>query len=299
MEWGGCDSSSSLAQIAASDGFPTAFQNPSISTYILTTNDHTTFSDCNTKKYLNPSFYTTANTAAITQEYQNLAMYLYQTYKGTNKKFIISNWEGDNDLYCGAAYAYATDPSYKSWCDSTYSSKYNGNASVSDSISGMSKWLTARDNGIRNAQALASAQGLSGVSVNSSAEFNIVHALKDNGFKSMLYDVLPGVGADYNSYSSYESINQANPGAVLASDLQIARGLVGNVIVGEFGFNRDTLGAATAEANLKTVADAIKNSGIQYGIIYQLFDQPVSDNGLFGLFTSDGTATGLFGAISN
>jgi hypothetical protein len=291
-----CDSGLSLTQLVQKNGFSQALANSSINTFILTTYDGTSFSDCQTKKYMNPTFYTTANTNAVVQEYYDFAMYLYQTYKNTGKLFIIDNWEGDNNLYCGQAYNYATSASFKSYCDSNYSSLYNGNTSVNDSISGMKLWLAARTAGIDKARVAAGVQGITGVVVDSAGELSIVTALHSNGYKSMLYDVLPSLSLDYISYSSYESINNSTPATTLNSDIQTIKNVTGvnNIIVGEFGYSPDQVGATNAPAYLQQVAQDISSSGATYGIIWDLFDQPSSN---FGLFTQQKTATSMFSVL--
>jgi len=246
---------------------------------------------------MNPSFFTTANTATVTQEYYDLAMYLYQTYKNTGKKFIIDNWEGDNDLYCGQGYSYATDVSFRTNCDANYKTTYNGNTSVNDSIIGMKDWLAARTAGIKNAGITAATQGLTGVTVSSAGDMSIVKALHANGFKSMMYDVLPGLNLDYVSYSAYESINNSNPATTLTTDIQTIKSITGNnnIIVGEFGYSADQVGLTNAQNYLKQVAQNISSAGATYGIIWDLFDQPGSN---FGLFTTSG-ATSLFSVLKN
>jgi hypothetical protein len=292
-----CDSGLPLNKLILLNGFPQALANSSINTFILTTYDSATFGDCATKKYMNPSFFTTANTTAVTQEYYDLAMYLYQTYKNTGKKFILDNWEGDNDLYCGDAYGYATSASSRATCDAKYQTTYSGNTSVNDSIIGMKDWLTARTAGISKARADAASQGLGGVSVVSAGELSIVKVLHDNGYKSMLYDVLPGISLDYVSYSSYESINNSTPATTLATDIQTIKNITGNnnIIVGEFGYSADQVGLANAENYLQQVAQIVSSAGATYGIVWDLFDQPGSN---FGLFTQQKTPS-LFSALKN
>lgn len=283
-----CDTNDSLTQIASGSQFQQALSNPAITTIMLTAYDHTTFSDCLTEKFLNPSFYTATNTAAVELEYQNLTAYLYQKYAGTNKTFIISNWEGDNQLYCGDAYDYATNSATASACNQKYASEYNGNATVASSTQGMIDWLNARDAGIAAGRAAAVAQGLTGVSVYSAAEFNIVHALHDNGYASVLYNVLPALTAkpDYISYSSYESINTTAPGVALGQDIPAIEGAAGTskLIIGEYGYNQTQVGSSTALADMKQVVGTIKQSEVPYSFAWQLFDQTPAgmDFGLFG-----------------
>jgi len=293
-----CDSNLTLTQLAQGSQFAQAFANRAVTTFILTTYDHATFSDCTTPRFLSPSFYTAANSAAIEQEYQDLTVYLYRTYHDTGKTFIIDTWEGDNQIYCGDAYGYATNAATKSACDQGYAARYDGNASANDSIQGMKDWIIARIAGIAAGKAQAAAQGFGGVSVFSAAEFNMVHALHDRGYESVLYDVLPGLPLDYVSYSSYESINQANPGSMLAADIGTIEGVLGNhnLIIGEFGYSSDQVGASAANADLDQVASTIEQAGLSYGIIWQLFDQP-QVNSNFGLFNDSGQSE-LYTAIT-
>ncbi len=126
--------------------FKKILSDPQFSTIIITAYDGTSFGNCGTKNYLDPNFYTTQNTTKIEAEYRDLASYL----KTFNKKFIISNWESDNDAYCGSGY-------------------YSPETCVggADHITALTKWFQARTNGIHSAGT---------TNVFSGIEFNIVHS---------------------------------------------------------------------------------------------------------------------------
>lgn len=99
----GCDASNSygsdpafvpgqtdyLRTIAQTPQYAALFNNPQFTTYILTTYT------CQAYNRL----WGTSGADLVTErlEYHNLAVYLAATYP--SKRFIISNWEGDNDLY--------------------------------------------------------------------------------------------------------------------------------------------------------------------------------------------------------
>ncbi|PJE50717.1 MAG: hypothetical protein COV29_03205 [Candidatus Yanofskybacteria bacterium CG10_big_fil_rev_8_21_14_0_10_36_16] len=264
---GGCISNFSLETLAKGPDLNPILTNPSFSTIIITAYDGTSFSDCETKNYLYPDLYTPEITAAIEQEYKALAQYL-GTIKG--KTFIILNWEGDNDIYCGTAYGATANscPNYQKH------------------IEGFTKWINARTKGIKSA----------GVgNVYSGVEFNIVRYLKNAGLPSILYDVIPNVAADYFSYSSYESINElysGDNGTKLLSDITTAKSAISagggnnsNFIIGEYGF--ETLGREDSKNKLETVTNLLHSRGVRYAIVWNLLDS----GGGFGLYDSNAVLT--------
>jgi len=95
------------------------------------------------------------------QEYSDLTFYLYEQYGQTHKRFIITNWESDNDVYCGAAYAYATNPAAKALCDSNYPAAY-GVRTPEDALAGLTLCFKARRQGIEEGRQRALALGLGG-----------------------------------------------------------------------------------------------------------------------------------------
>ncbi len=294
---GGCYSKFSLSSLAQEPDVQRALDNRDVHTFILTAYDGTTFGDCQHQKFLSPGFYSEEHRAALKAEYSDFVLYLFRRYADSGRRFVISNWESDNAVYCGAAYGYAVDTAFRAGCDAHYSEKYEGNADPQQSLLGLRLWFETREEGIAEGLARGHALGLTGFEVLHAPEINIVRTLNQAGYPSVLRDVLSVVHASCVSYSSYESLNRENAGATLAEDISTIRQLAGapGVIVGEAGYSRvDPRSVDEISAALKMSLQ----SGVLYFIYWNLNDQD-SENA-FGLFDlTDGlTPTGqLFARV--
>jgi hypothetical protein len=288
-----CYSGFSLAAIAQDPDVKKALDNPSIDLFMFTAYDGTSFGDCVHHRYLNPGFYTPENTAALIQEYSDFTLYLYQTYQHTHKRFIISNWEADNDVYCGAAYAYATDRRAREACDSSYAYYYDGNSTPEQSLEGLQHWFQLREKGIVDGRNRAALMGMGGMRVYFAPEFSIVHVLHDAGLKSVLYDVVPKVIFDYVSYSTYESINRSDPDSALGADLNLIQDTTGSssIIFGEIGFSRSEWGSDVAVSRSARVIAAAISWGVSLIFQWNLYDQDSSND--YGLIDTAGDLTPL------
>jgi hypothetical protein len=195
-----CYPAFSLAAIAQEPDVRQALANPAIDVFMITAFDGVTYGDCQALNFLNPAFLTPDHFAQVVQEYSDFTLYLERTFRRTRKRFILSNWESDNSVFCGAAYSYATSPAIRNSCRSQYSSSF-GIPSPEDALQGLKLWLQARSQGILDGEARARAAGLEDRRVFHAPEFNIVHALHDRGFPSVLYDVVRRAGAGSRHHS--------------------------------------------------------------------------------------------------
>lgn len=281
----------SLALAARTPDLQQAFANPAIRVYMITAYDGVTYGDCRTPKFLDPSFFSRDHTAAVIREYSDFTLSLYQTHAGSQKQFILSNWESDNAVYCGQAYTYATDPAFRSTCQLQYASGY-GVPGPEVAFQGLQIWFNARAEGIADGRARALAAGLDGVGVYSAPEFNIVRALHDNGWPSVLYDVLPSASFDYVSYSAWESINTSSPASTLQTDLDTVRDVIGSsaIIIGETGFSRLDNDRQTVALTSAVVSAALA-WGVPYLVQWQLYDTDAAH--AYGLYDLTGRATPL------
>jgi len=251
--------------------------------FILTAYDGVTFGDCRHQKFLSTSFYTQENVAALKAEYSDFVLYLFRRYAGTHRRFILSNWEGDNAVYCGAAFRYADDPAFAAQCDAVYPDVYEGNSNPEQSLEGMRRWFQARQAGIDDGVNRARAFGLSGFEVLQAPEVNIIRVLERHHLPSLLRNVLNEIHPAHVSYSSYESLNAADAGATLAEDIATIRLITGaaGVIVGEASYSRSDA------QHVEEISVAIKTalaSGVDYFIYWNLMDQdPANSFGLFDL----------------
>jgi len=264
-----CIAGFTLAGAAQDSDVKKAFDNPAINTFMLTAYDGVTWGDCGTHQYLNPRFYTPSNTEAIIQEYSDFTLYLSQAYQHTGKRFIISNWESDNDVYCGAAYSYATDSSFRAYCDQAYPQIYAGNSGPSESFLGLKRWFEVRQKGIEDGRRRALARGIGGKRVYFAPEFNICRCLQNAEFKSTLYSVIPYIKFDYVSYSSYQSVNMPEPEVALLQDLETIETVAGSrdIIIGEI-----LTGTPENDPQAFTrILETVMNAALSWGVPYLIY----------------------------
>ena len=239
------------------------------------------------KRYLDKAFYSVAaNRDRTRSEYAALVYRLYETYRGSGKVFGISNWEGDNDLYCDSAYYFATTATFRTSCEAQ--------RNTMDVLAAYRQFLDLRQQGINAGRTRALREGLKGVSVMSVIEVSAFHFLKEGHLPSMLEDVIPSVAMpDYVSYSAWESIGSTPE--QLSRDLEeLQNRFKGHAMAGEFGFDRGLDQAAAEHA--RSAIGAMRRASVNYSIWWQIFDQPplagLNDKGLYGFYDDDGKLTG-------
>lgn len=281
-----------LAGVLDDDELRSALADPRLQVLIMTVYDGTGFGDCMTHSYFSPGFYSHVNTARMVQEYSDFVYRLYESFNGSGKRFILSNWEGDNAVYCGMAYPYVMFSSFREQCHKVYGRNYAGNHSPADSIEGMVLWMKARYLGVMLGKERARANKLTGVDVFVAPEISSVHMLKSRGYPSVLHDVLTRAPFDYVSYSAYESLGKTDPASALKADLETIRSIAGAspIILGEIGFPRSVYAERLIDVAARVTQTALE-SGVSYIIHWNLYDQDTASD--FGLYDVDGHATNL------
>jgi len=291
-----CHGKQSLASLVSLPAYAQVLRDPAFRTIFLTVwGDSNSYDACEErnpktdqhahKRYLDVAFYSLRrNRDRLRKEYADLTYRIYKTYRGSGKVFGISNWEGDNELYCDSAYYFATNPDFRSSCEAQ--------RNTADVLTAYRQFFELRLEGINLGRERALREGLKGVSVVSVIEASAIRFLKEAHLPSMFEDVIPSVAMpDYVSYSAWESIGSAEQ---LFRDLEeLHTRFSGRVMVGEFGFDRG-LDPLASEHGAATVA-AMRRAHMGYAIWWQMFDQPplagLGDKGLYGLYDEQGKLT--------
>ena len=293
-----CHQRETLADLAALPAYANVLAEPAFGTTFLTVwGDSYSYDACDPrdphtdqhphKRYLDRKYYSIErNRARMRADYAGLTYLIYRTYHGTQKIFGISNWEGDNELYCDAAALYAIDAKFRSTCDAT--------RKTTDVLAAYRQFLALRHEGIRLGKDRARREGLTGVSVVEVIEFSAFRMLKDRHLPSVLEDILPSAATpNYVSYSAWESIG--NPDQLLADLQELQKRFDGRLMVGEFGFDRG-LDTSAPEHAAGALA-AMRKAPAGFEIWWQIFDQPplagLGDKGLYGLYDGNGGLTAI------
>jgi hypothetical protein len=292
-----CHSDKTLEQLVSLPPYAEVFDEPAFRVIFLTVwGDSNSYNACQTrdphsyqharKRYLDPEYYSVAtNREGMRTDYADLTYRLYKTYNGSGKLFGISNWEGDNDLYCDSAYYFATNPEFRSACEQR--------RTTSDVVSAYRQFLTLRQEGMSAGRKRAELDGLKGVSVLSIIEISAFHLLQERNVTSMLDGVLPFVPMpDYVSYSAWESAG-AGPDQLFRDLVELERRFSDHLIAGEFGFDRGT-DKSSADHAVESI-NAMRRAHLAYAVWWQIFDQPpilgLGDKGLYGLYDEKGILT--------
>lgn len=248
----------SITDLASTTQFQTLFSDPFFETYII--NTFTFVNGINNPWRQGVTPIMLANEKA---EMKALAQYLINTYAGTNKTFILQNWEGDWALL-GAF-------------DETLRVPNN----VADY---MIAFLRSRQDAIKEAR---EGLGLDGVRVLHSIEANRVldGTLGDSKVR-LVNSVLPKLYTDMVSYSAYDStvyfygsnqqemldkISELLPKAIKALKRSVKPGTP--IYIGEYGLAENELPAGySMDTIIRHITNIADQEGLKYIIYWQIFD---------------------------
>jgi hypothetical protein len=222
---------------------------------------------------------------AVRSEYRDLTLALYETQRGTGKRFILLNWETDNHLTCGA-YDYVMKLDHRTACDQHQIPPWRR-------VDFFVRWFQLRQEGIRQGRAIAAASGWTGVEVNDGIEVATLRLLHNHGYPSTIRDIVPRVRPDVVSYSSWESVERGR----FDEDLRDMAALAApaELMLGELGHKQMSApGNAHIAWRLVESARAARRVGIRIAIVWAaFFNTDLSD----GLLHVDGSETATMVAL--
>lgn len=204
------------------------------------------------------------------REMYNMTKYLLETYKNTNKTFIIQNWEADQEL--GAKQLNATQ--------------------LSVAIKGLIDWTNVRQEGVTQAQKDV---GMHQVIVVNAFEFNNVPIIADSN-TYVIDKIVPYTHNDLYSYSSYaenlETLNELPQRLDYIKSKTPVSKMYGknNLMIGEFGYAERgpyPYNKSVTETSGQTQSDFIKSklqyfldAGVNYIFYWQIYcNETVDSNG--------------------
>lgn len=264
-----------LTCLFLSPGYQRALAPKTLQVVMFTAYDFASFGR---QHYLDAEFLKT-NRQQVFDEYRDLAEAMMQTYSGTGRIFIISHWEGDNQVYCGSSYNFQTVDAKRWACQEQDPERH---------LAGMAEWLKIRQEAIAEGRKQAIAKGATNVEVYHAAEFNTIFTTRrvsgasmgKKEYKGMLDTVIPAVHPDLCSYSAWESANRNR----ITKDLQdiVKACAPAPVIIGEIGIKESP---DKHYARMISALEPLKES-VPLVFFWQAFDGASKDPG-FGLFDND------------
>lgn len=273
------EGSRSLKCLVLSDAYQRALSVKTLQVVMFTTYDFTSFGR---QHYLDPEFLQ-SNRQAVFDEYRDLTEALMQTYSGSGRVFIISHWEGDNQVYCGSSFKFQTID------DERYACMYQNPVKR---LAGIEDWLSIRQQAIAEGRKRAIAAGATNVEVYHAAEFNTIFttrrvsgaSIRSKEFKGMLDTVIPAVHPDLCSYSAWESENRNR---ITKDVLEIVKACApAPVIIGEIGIKENP---DKRYSKLISSLRPLKES-VPLVFFWQAFESPTAKDPGFALFNGDGRA---------
>jgi hypothetical protein len=231
---------------------------------------------------LNPSILT-AHSSEIQSEYLGLLEALKDRFGTRDVQFVLSNWEGDNMVYCGDVGSFALNPAFPAVCKATWPAGQTN----AQRVQALLRWFSMKDAAIATFLV-------------ANPTFNVIHAPEFASYKlfrngcngncvlndNVWNQIRLSGGRQYCSYSSYDS--EGPPGGTfLAEALEIIATGCNNLQIGEAGYDLNIYPPSAAIDLFKALFEINKTPGI-LGVIPWNFvgGQRGVD---YGLFTTDGT----------
>jgi hypothetical protein len=243
----------SVAQLAQTGPYDQVFHLP-FKTIVLTTY---TFANSD---YLPGMAQSPQRQSAEENEFYQLTKYLYSRFSGTGKTFVLKNWEGD-------------------WVAIGGQGTTAGNVPA-NTVQDMIAWLKARQAGVNRARKEAND---SSVQVLNGAEVNRVLDYAQQGLTRVINAVVPQVGADMVTYSSYDSTAIGNDAASMEKAFNLALQTIeklapdplglGNrrILISEYGLYENQLAGGTSWRS-QAILNTASQAGVYGAFLWNLYD---------------------------
>lgn len=243
-----------VAQLAQTGPYDQVFHLP-FKTIVLTVY---TFAN---KDYLPGFAQSQQRQQAEQNEFYHLTKYLYSRFSGSGKTFILKNWEGDWVALGGQGNATA------------------GNE-PQNTLDDMIAWLKARQAGVTQARNEAND---SSMAVLNGAEVNRVLDYAQHGLTRVINAVVPKVGADMVTYSSYDSTAIGQDAPTMQKGFKQALQTIeklapdpmglGNrrILISEYGLYENQLAGGTSW-RAKAILSTASQAGVYGAFLWNLYD---------------------------
>jgi carboxypeptidase family protein len=195
------------------------------------------------------------------QEFYDLTKYLFSTYAGTGKTFILKHWEGDFIGLQGFDTSKDIAPNM---------------------VDAMNLWLSARQRGVSRGR--TDSGNPAGIGVFHAVEMSRVLDYTDSGMTRVVNAVIPVVKPDMVTYSSYDSSKPGTTAAAVNADMNRALNTIKSlapdplglgdkrILISEYGLfeNSHTVDDVTWRTN--TILQTSQAAGILGAFMWQVFD---------------------------
>jgi hypothetical protein len=168
-----------------------------------------------------------SNKTKIFEEYRAAFTAIAERFNHRDIAVVVSNWEGDNLLFCGSVYNFARVAAFAEECRDRTKDRFE------ERLESIFVWFAIREDALN-----AVKRKYSGLDIQNAIEFNNLHVFSEDCILTCdnqlrIVERLNSLGRRVLcSYSSYDSINRGS----LDRDLGILSDTCKSIIIGEAGF---------------------------------------------------------------
>jgi hypothetical protein len=220
--------------------------------------------------------------AALVQEYRTGLAAISERFANRKTTVVISNWEGDNVVYCGSVYRFATVEQFAADC------RGHPAGNVEKRMQGFVAWLKLRselvDEAHRNNPAVTL---LHAPEVNNVVlfEHRCRHQCDPSATVLGRLGELPHLRLC--SYSAHDSVREN----LLATALTRLSAVCPTIMLGEIGIRAADTSPTAADNRAESVIDQVRRASVPLPsaiIVWNAFEARTSRDAGFGLFEEDG-----------
>ena len=216
----------------------------------------------------------------LIKEFINALDVLEHAFRGRPVSIVISNWEGDNLVYCGSAFAYATNLAVREAC------RRSPLGNPATRLNAFMQWINLRQVVINKYR-----RSHPGFDVEQAPEFNSLHLFESLNIDGQSPTVLSALRRGrvgrwpLCSYSAYDSLGKGT----LKKDVSNIFKICAHLVIGELGIDRNL------SSNIRAMRYSDYRSALNVGgqnikavFFWKAFEGQGGKDAGFGLFSDQG-----------